>query len=402
MSVELATRQPSFSAPMSWSSGTNTSAKNTSLNSDSSVIWRSGRTSTPGGAHVDDEVRDALLLRHVGVGAGEAHAPVGELRVARPHLLAVEQPAAVGARRRASTTAARSLPAPGSLNSWHHSSLGREDVGQPACLLLGRAVREQRGADEVDADAADELGRPGPRELLGDDEVLDRPRRRARRTPRARRRRPSGPRRACACHSRPNATSSARSSKRGGRPLPYSHGRCSRSQARHLVAQRGFGVRRRRGPFGAGAYRRAVRATVSRRVSATAGSESPRSVSSRRRPGRREPDASAAFLADSHDAGLDHVCCGDHVSFFVGRGVRRPAPGDRAGAAPPHACPCTTGVYLLPLRHPVLVARQLADSRQLAPGAARLRRRIGGEDPPRGRDLRRRSRRPGAGAWTSA
>ena len=50
-------------------------------------------------AHVDDEVGDALVLRRVGIGAGEAHAPVGELRVARPHLLAVEQPAAVGARR---------------------------------------------------------------------------------------------------------------------------------------------------------------------------------------------------------------------------------------------------------------------------------------------------------------
>ena len=103
VSVEFATRQPSFSGPMSRSSGTNTSAKNTSLNSDSSVIWRSGRTSTPGVAHVDDEVRDALVLRRVGIGAGEAHAPVGELRVARPHLLAVEQPAAVDPRRRASS-----------------------------------------------------------------------------------------------------------------------------------------------------------------------------------------------------------------------------------------------------------------------------------------------------------
>ena len=41
-------------------------------------------------------------------------------------------------------------------------------------LLLGRAVREQRGPDEVDADAADELGRACAGELLDDDEVLDR------------------------------------------------------------------------------------------------------------------------------------------------------------------------------------------------------------------------------------
>ena len=48
--------------------------------------------------------------------------------------------------------------------------------GQPARLLLVGAVREQRRADEVDADAADELRRARPRELLGDDVVLDRAR----------------------------------------------------------------------------------------------------------------------------------------------------------------------------------------------------------------------------------
>ena len=53
---------------------------------------------------------------------------------------------------------------------------------QPARLLLGGAVREQRRADEVHADAADELRRAGPCELLGDDVVLDRAARRGRRT----------------------------------------------------------------------------------------------------------------------------------------------------------------------------------------------------------------------------
>ncbi len=46
--VELATRHPSFSGPISWSSGTKTSVRNTSLNSASPVSWTSGRTSTPG------------------------------------------------------------------------------------------------------------------------------------------------------------------------------------------------------------------------------------------------------------------------------------------------------------------------------------------------------------------
>ena len=42
--------------------------------------------------HVDGEVGDALVLRHVGVGAGQQHAEVGDLRARRPHLLAVDDP----------------------------------------------------------------------------------------------------------------------------------------------------------------------------------------------------------------------------------------------------------------------------------------------------------------------
>ena len=103
--------------------------------------------------------------------------------------------------------------------------------GQPARLLLGRAVREQRRPDEVDADAADELRGAGAGELLGDDVVLDRAAAAAAVLlgPRDADERPLA---SFACHARPNATSSARSSKRGGRPLPYSHGRFARSQAR--------------------------------------------------------------------------------------------------------------------------------------------------------------------------
>jgi alkanesulfonate monooxygenase SsuD/methylene tetrahydromethanopterin reductase-like flavin-dependent oxidoreductase (luciferase family) len=87
----------------------------------------------------------------------------------------------------------------------------------------------------------------------------------------------------------------------------------------------------------------------------------------------------AAYLAAVHDAGIDYVCVGDHVSFFVGLG------GDgllRATAlAPLHpTLPIMTGVYLLPLRHPVLVARQLADLGQIAPGRLIFGVGIGGED----------------------
>ena len=42
--------------------------------------------------------------------------------------------------------------------------------------------------------------------------------------------------------------------------------------------------------------------------------------------------------------------------------------------------PVHTGVYLLPLRHPVLVARQIADLGRVAPGRLVFGVGIGGED----------------------
>ena len=165
-------RQPSSRGPTRCSSGTNTSVKNTSLNSVSSVIWRSGRTSTPARVHVDDERGDALRLRDVEVRAGEAPTPIRELRVARPDLLPVEHVAAVdgiGARLQGSEIAPRAR-----LAEQLTPDLRRvEDLRQPPSLLRVRPVREQRRADQVDADAADELRRAAAGELLGDDVVLD-------------------------------------------------------------------------------------------------------------------------------------------------------------------------------------------------------------------------------------
>ena len=48
MSVVIDTRQPSPTSPMRSASGMRTSSRYTSLNSASPVIWRRGRTSTPG------------------------------------------------------------------------------------------------------------------------------------------------------------------------------------------------------------------------------------------------------------------------------------------------------------------------------------------------------------------
>ncbi len=89
-------------------------------------------------------------------------------------------------------------------------------------------------------------------------------------------------------------------------------------------------------------------------------------------------ETAAAFLAQAAKAGIDHVCCGDHVSF-AGTGFDGLVQATALAMLHP-ALPVYSGVYLLPLRHPVLVARQLADLAQLAPGRLILGTGIGGED----------------------
>ena len=81
----------------------------------------------------------------------------------------------------------------------------------------------------------------------------------------------------------------------------------------------------------------------------------------------------------AEDAGLDHVAVGDHVSFRSGAG----SDGLLAAAgvlAAAERLATNTAVYLLPLRHPVLVARQLADIGALAPGRFIFGVGVGGED----------------------
>jgi alkanesulfonate monooxygenase SsuD/methylene tetrahydromethanopterin reductase-like flavin-dependent oxidoreductase (luciferase family) len=86
-----------------------------------------------------------------------------------------------------------------------------------------------------------------------------------------------------------------------------------------------------------------------------------------------------AFLAQAAEAGIDHICCGDHVSFFTGTGFDGLVQATALAALHP-TLPIYTGVYLLPLRHPVLVARQLADIERLAPGRLIFGVGVGGED----------------------
>jgi alkanesulfonate monooxygenase SsuD/methylene tetrahydromethanopterin reductase-like flavin-dependent oxidoreductase (luciferase family) len=93
----------------------------------------------------------------------------------------------------------------------------------------------------------------------------------------------------------------------------------------------------------------------------------------------RGTDAAGEYLARVGDAGVDHVCCGDHVSFGGGQGTDGLVQATALAMLHP-TLPIHTGVYLLPLRHPVLVARQLADLAQLAPGRLVFGVGIGGED----------------------
>lgn len=103
-----------------------------------------------------------------------------------------------------------------------------------------------------------------------------------------------------------------------------------------------------------------------------------------------------AFVAAAAEAGLDHVCTGDHVSFFVGAGFDGLVSATALAAGHP-TMPVYVAVYLLPLRHPTLVARQVADLASLAPGRLVLGVGIGGEDPHEleicGVDPRTRGRR---------
>jgi alkanesulfonate monooxygenase SsuD/methylene tetrahydromethanopterin reductase-like flavin-dependent oxidoreductase (luciferase family) len=86
-----------------------------------------------------------------------------------------------------------------------------------------------------------------------------------------------------------------------------------------------------------------------------------------------------ARLARVADEDVDHVCVGDHVSFFVGAGSDGLITATSMLAAQGQL-PVYVGLYLLPLRHPVPVARQLATIAQLAPGRLTLGVGIGGED----------------------
>lgn len=84
-------------------------------------------------------------------------------------------------------------------------------------------------------------------------------------------------------------------------------------------------------------------------------------------------------LSTIHDAGFDHLFMADHVSFRNGNGTD----GFVEVAALSQLHPVIgvmISIYLLPLRHPLPVARQLATMGRVAPGRMIFGIGIGGDD----------------------
>jgi alkanesulfonate monooxygenase SsuD/methylene tetrahydromethanopterin reductase-like flavin-dependent oxidoreductase (luciferase family) len=86
------------------------------------------------------------------------------------------------------------------------------------------------------------------------------------------------------------------------------------------------------------------------------------------------------FVARAEATGIDRLFTGDHVVFKGGRGFDGLL-NATAVAVASRRLAVQTAVYLLPLRHPVPVARQVATLAGLAPGRLIFGVGLGGEDP---------------------
>ena len=105
----------------------------------------------------------------------------------------------------------------------------------------------------------------------------------------------------------------------------------------------------------------------------------------RDRPARAGPRRVVGPVARSSPstrsaAGIDHLTVGDHVSFADGHGADGLIQATALLSAHPRLS-VQTGVYLLALRHPAVVARQLATIALLAPGRFTFGVGVGGDDP---------------------
>jgi alkanesulfonate monooxygenase SsuD/methylene tetrahydromethanopterin reductase-like flavin-dependent oxidoreductase (luciferase family) len=85
------------------------------------------------------------------------------------------------------------------------------------------------------------------------------------------------------------------------------------------------------------------------------------------------------FVGRILDEGIDHLGVIDHVSFLGGTGFDGLITATSLLSLDDRAC-VHVGVYLLPLRNPVTVARQLSSIAEMAPGRLVFGVGIGGED----------------------
>ena len=86
------------------------------------------------------------------------------------------------------------------------------------------------------------------------------------------------------------------------------------------------------------------------------------------------------FVTRVEATGIDRVFAGDHVTFRDGRGFDGLLTAAALAALSPRLV-IQTAVYLLALRHPVPVARQVASLAELVPGRLVFGVGLGGEDP---------------------
>ena len=130
---------------------------------------RSGRCSIPGWRIGTAKAREALVLRHAGVGAREQEAPVGDVGVAGPDLVAVDHVLVAVARRRRAQR--REVGAGVGLAEPLAPALAPADQTRKEALL-DRFARMRRDAlDEIAEARARRRSRRG--ELLVEEDVED-------------------------------------------------------------------------------------------------------------------------------------------------------------------------------------------------------------------------------------
>ena len=117
MRVVRATAHPPFTSPRRWVSGMRTSVKKTSLNDAPPVIWRRGRTSTPGARMSTMNPVSPRCLGWSG-SVRQMTSPMSARWAKDVHTFCPLTTHSSPSRTARVFRLARSLPAPGSLNSW--------------------------------------------------------------------------------------------------------------------------------------------------------------------------------------------------------------------------------------------------------------------------------------------